>query len=87
MLRFVAQTPDRLRARARGGVLEKTPKAGQDLRVDMPAVGPDTLRGPAAAGLNGVVITAGNVVVLQPAKLKAVAEELNVFLLVEGTAP
>ena len=86
MLRFVAQTPDRLRARSRGGVLVKTPKAGQDLRVDMPAVGPDTLRGAAAAGLNGVVITAGNVVVLEPAKLKAVAEELNLFLLVEGTA-
>ena len=80
MLRFVSETPEKLRHAAKGGVLVKTPKAGQDLRVDMPAVGPDTLRAAAKAGLNGIVITAGNVVVLDRPQIAKVAEDAGVFL-------
>ncbi|MDO6646773.1 LpxI family protein, partial [Acinetobacter guillouiae] len=50
LLRFVGDTPAPLR-RCQGGVLVKAPKRGQDLRVDMPAIGPDTVRNAAAAGL------------------------------------
>lgn len=79
LLRFVSDTPDKLR---RGnGVLVKAPKAGQDLRVDMPAVGPDTVKNAAAAGLAGIVVAANNVMLLDQAALKAALEETGLFLL------
>jgi DUF1009 family protein len=64
------------------GVLVKAPKQGQDLRVDMPAIGPDTLRHVAGAGLSGVVLRAGNVLVGDSGRLGALADELGLF--VEG---
>jgi UDP-2,3-diacylglucosamine hydrolase len=59
MLRFVGQT-----AKGSGGVLVKRPKPGQDLRLDMPAIGPDTVHAAAAAGLAGIEIAAGAVLLL-----------------------
>jgi DUF1009 family protein len=47
-----------------GGVLAKGPKRGQDLRVDMPAVGPRTITGLADAGLAGLALEADGVLVL-----------------------
>ena len=47
-------------------MLVKRPKPGQDLRFDMPAIGPDTLRAVAAAGLKGIEIAAGGVLLLGP---------------------
>ena len=35
----------------------KRPKAGQDLRVDMPTIGPNTIDQVAQAGLSGIVIS------------------------------
>tara|TARA_R110000868_G_scaffold408790_3_gene692754 strand:- start:128869 stop:129744 length:876 start_codon:yes stop_codon:yes gene_type:complete len=81
MLRFVAQTPDRLR-RGRG-VLCKFPKSGQDLRVDMPAIGPDTLRRAAEAGLEGIVIAAGRVLLIDRDVLLPLADELGLTILAE----
>jgi hypothetical protein len=70
MLRFVAET-----APGSGGVFVKRPKPGQDLRIDMPAIGPETVRGAAAAGLSGIEIAAGTVLVLErPEVLSACAE-------------
>jgi lipid-A-disaccharide synthase len=46
------------------GVLAKGPKPGQELRVDMPAIGPRTVELAAAAGLAGVAVEAGMVLVL-----------------------
>lgn len=66
------------------GVLVKAPKDGQDLRVDMPAIGPDTLRNVAAAGLSGIALRAGNVLVGDNARLATLADELGLF--VEGVA-
>ena len=40
------------------------PKAGQDLRADMPAIGPETIRTLVEKGLAGVVIDAGQVILL-----------------------
>lgn len=59
MLRFVAAS-----APASGGVLVKRPKPGQDLRVDMPAIGPQTVHLAAEAGLSGIEIAAGTVLLL-----------------------
>ncbi len=82
LLRFVAQTPAALRPKA-PGVLVKYPKAGQDLRVDMPAIGPDTVRNAVQAGLGGIVILPGQVVVLERAELIAAAEAAALFVLAQ----
>ncbi len=49
-----------------GAVLVKGPKTGQDRRADMPTIGPDTVATAAAAGLAGIVIDAGGVILLDP---------------------
>lgn len=66
--------------RPEGGVLWKGPKAGQDLRVDMPAIGPDTVRAARRAGLNGVAVARGRVIVLEPETCAALAREGGLFL-------
>lgn len=79
MLGFVAQTPETLR---RGkGVFLKAPKRGQDLRVDMPAIGPETVRAAAAAGVEGIVVSANRVVLLDRSATLAALEESGLFLL------
>jgi len=79
ILRFVGETPEALR-RGNKGVYVKAAKRGQDLRVDMPAIGPDTMEAVAAAGLAGLLIEAGRVMVLERAETLAKAEALGVFL-------
>ena len=56
LLSFVAATAPNLRGPF-GGVFVKRPKAGQDLRVDMPTIGPNTIDQVAKAGLSGIVIS------------------------------
>ena len=56
LLSFVAATAPNFRGPI-GGVFVKRPKAGQDLRVDMPTIGPNTIDQVAKAGLSGIVIS------------------------------
>lgn len=70
---------------ARGGVFYKAPKPGQDRRIDLPVIGPGTLRAAHAAGLDGVAVAGGGVMVLDRAGTVALADELRLFLWV--TAP
>ncbi len=49
---------------AQGGILYKAPKPNQDRRADLPVIGITTARGVIAAGLDGIVVTAGGVMVL-----------------------
>jgi DUF1009 family protein len=64
-----------------GGVLVKLVKPGQDRRADLPAVGPDTIRGAAAAGLRGVAFEAGGTLLHdRPACVEA-ADAAGLFLL------
>lgn len=82
LLDFVARTaaafrPDQAGAR---GVLFKAPKPGQDWRIDLPAIGPDTMRAAAAAGLAGVVVQAGGVLVLGRHATLAAADAAGLFL-------
>jgi len=83
MLARVAQLPAHLRGdrSAPRGVLAKAPKPIQDLRVDLPTIGPATLRGVAAAGLAGVAAEAGRTIVLEREATIALADELGLFVL------
>jgi DUF1009 family protein len=70
----------RLRARRGRGVLVKGPKHGQDLRFDLPALGPLTVEGVAEAGLAGIAIAAGYSVVAEPQVMIAAADKAGVFI-------
>ncbi len=50
----------RIRSASGRGVLVKAPKVGQDLRLDLPALGPKTVSGAVAAGLAGIAVSAGH---------------------------
>lgn len=82
MLRRVARLIEkkRIRREGRGGVLVKAPKPGQDLRIDLPAIGPRTIELAAAAGLTGVAVTAGKVLVADWNDTVAAADKAGLFL-------
>ncbi|CDG34160.1 MULTISPECIES: LpxI family protein [Acetobacteraceae] len=63
-----------------GGVLVKMPKAGQELRADMPAIGPVTIRNAAAAGLRGIAFPARLTLVMEPDRCIKEADRLGLFL-------
>jgi DUF1009 family protein len=84
MLRRVAEeVAPALRGEAgrRRGVLAKAPKPIQETRVDLPTIGPATVRGAAQAGLAGLVGEAGRTLVLEREALVALADELGLFVM------
>lgn len=82
MLAFVKNTRGKYAPNPEGGkgVLLKAPKPGQDLRVDLPAIGPDTIQNAYEAGLSGVVIEAGGVMILRREETVSLANEYGLFL-------
>lgn len=62
------------------GVLYKAPKPGQDRRIDLPTIGPETVRQAAAAGIGGIAWQAGSVIVLDRHEAIAIAEAAGLFL-------
>jgi UDP-2,3-diacylglucosamine hydrolase len=70
----------RIRAKAARGVLVKAPKSGQDLRFDLPTMGPRTIEGAAAAGLAGIAIVAGNTIVVEPQAMIEAADAAGIFV-------
>jgi hypothetical protein len=64
----------------RNGVLLKRPKPGQELRVDLPTIGPDTVRGAHAAGLAGVAVEAGLTLVIDRDAVTREADSLGLFV-------
>lgn len=79
LLQFVAQTPEKLR-RDFKGVYVKAAKRGQDLRIDMPVIGPQTIAAVARAGLAGLVIEAGRVMIVERDKTLQAVEDEGLFL-------
>lgn len=82
MLAFVEAHAARLRPDPKGakGVFYKAPKPGQDRRIDLPALGPDTLHAAHRAGLAGIAWEAGGVMLLDRPAMQALAENLGLFL-------
>jgi UDP-2,3-diacylglucosamine hydrolase len=70
----------RIRAAVGRGVLVKTPKSGQDLRFDLPTIGPRTIEGVAAAGLAGVAVAAGDTLIAEPQAMIAAADRAGLFI-------
>jgi UDP-2,3-diacylglucosamine hydrolase len=82
LLDFVARTAGGYRPDpgGAGGVLYKAPKPGQDWRLDLPAIGPATVEGAARAGLAGLVLLAGGVLILDREATVAAADETGLFI-------
>lgn len=70
----------RLRAARGKGVLVKAPKTGQDMRLDLPTLGPRTIEGAAAAGLAGIAVIAGNTLVADAARVVIEANKAGLFV-------
>ena len=70
----------RIRAASGRGVLVKAPKSGQDLRFDLPTIGPRTVEGVAGAGLAGIAVMAGNTIAAEPQAMIEAADAKNLFI-------
>jgi len=70
----------RIRAATARGVLVKAPKSGQDLRFDLPTVGPRTVEGAAAAQLAGIAIVAGHTMIADPEAVIEAADARGLFV-------
>lgn len=82
MLRSVAELPGSSRplpAMGRG-LFYKAAKPGQDRRIDLPTIGPQTLTLVAQAGLGGIAFQAGSVICLDLPQMIAEAEAMGLFL-------
>lgn len=64
----------------KGGVFVKRCKAGQEMRADLPTIGPATIAAAQAAGLTAVCLHAGHVVVLDRAAVVAAADAAGMAL-------
>jgi UDP-2,3-diacylglucosamine hydrolase len=71
----------RIRAASGCGVLVKAPKSGQDLRFDLPTIGPRTVEGVAAAGLSGIAVIAGNTIAAEPQAMIELADAKYLFVI------
>jgi DUF1009 family protein len=70
----------RIRARESRGVLVKAPKRSQDLRFDLPTIGPRTVEGAANAKLAGIAVVAGSTLVAEPQAMIEQADARGLFV-------
>ncbi|MEM6913768.1 MAG: UDP-2,3-diacylglucosamine diphosphatase LpxI [Pseudomonadota bacterium] len=86
MLRRCAELPETLKGYEPGqekksvGVLVKRPKPQQELRVDLPTIGVETIERAAAAGLAGVAAEAEHALIIDREDTIAKANEVGIFV-------
>jgi UDP-2,3-diacylglucosamine hydrolase len=61
-------------------VLIKTAKIGQDIRIDLPAIGPRTVCKAHKAGLSGIALGAGETLILEETHTLSLIRKLGLFL-------
>ncbi|MCJ2035058.1 LpxI family protein [Methylobacterium sp. J-068] len=79
--RALARRPLGLGRAQAGIVLVKLAKEGQDLRVDLPAIGPRTVANAAAAGCAGLAVQAGFTLIIDRPATIAAADRAGLFLI------
>jgi DUF1009 family protein len=62
-------------------VLAKSSKPGQPLHIDLPAIGPDTVRAAAAAGIAGIVVESGHTLIIEREAVIAAADQAGIVLM------
>lgn len=75
------QASRRVTWKERTGTLVKATKVDQDLRVDLPVIGPETVARCADAGLGGIAVETGRVVIASQAECLDRAEQLGIFIM------
>ncbi len=63
-----------------GGVLVKCAKPGQELRVDLPTIGPETVNGAVSAGLAGIALEGGRAFILDYQATVSAAQKAGLFV-------
>jgi UDP-2,3-diacylglucosamine hydrolase len=66
--------------KGRAGVLVKMPKAGQEMRIDMPAIGARTVELVAEAGLAGIAVASGKVMIADLVEAVRLADQYTLFV-------
>ena len=69
-----------LRKTERGGILVKMAKLTQDMRLDLPTIGPDTIFYLAKHGYNGLAIQKSGVIIVKPVETCALLNEHGLFI-------
>lgn len=69
-----------LRGHSEGGVLIKVCKPGQDMRVDLPSIGPKTIENLAHHKYAGVAVEAGKTLILDATETEEIADKTGVFI-------
>lgn len=72
-------------SRRRSGVLVKCAKPGQERRIDLPTVGPETVRRAAEAGLAGIALAANDVLIVNREEFVHEADASGMFVV--GVSP
>lgn len=82
MLKRVADLPKNIRGSVteRKGVLAKMVKPTQEIRVDLPTIGPATIDNAAAAGLAGIVAEGGRAFIIDRENVIARANAAGIFI-------
>jgi DUF1009 family protein len=62
------------------GVLVKAPKPQQDRRLDLPAIGPQTIEAVVRAGLAGIAVVANETIMAEPQEIVRRADRNGVFV-------
>jgi UDP-2,3-diacylglucosamine hydrolase len=70
----------RISAEAPSGTLVKMLKPGQESRLELPVIGPDTVRAAQGAGLAGIAVEAGGVLVIARDEVRRIADDAGLFV-------
>lgn len=64
----------------KAGVLVKIVKPNQDLRVDLPTIGPETIKNVLDANLNGIAISSGQAIIVDKISTLELAKKHDLFI-------
>lgn len=70
-----------LKREGSGPVLVKFSKPGQDSDLDLPTIGPDTVKEAGESGYAGIVIETGRTLVIDPERIAELADSFNMFVI------
>lgn len=69
------------RRKGDGGVLVKLRKPQQDMRIDLPTIGPRSVSRAQESGLRGIVVHAGNGLIVDEAETICLADKAGLFIM------
>ena len=80
VLQRCADLPETIKGGARAGVLVKRPKPEQEMRIDLPVIGPETIRQACEAGLCGIAVEAGRALIIDQEVVAEQADAAGLFV-------